>query len=505
MKTINALLSCPSDVISNFKNEIEQAVDDVNFYIEKILDTHIKVQHYSTSSFSQVGKPAQDHLDDTLIISSDICLAFYYHRLGTPTKDYRSGTDEEIHLMKSMGKHVLLFRIVDVDNKKKCEKELDDYFDSISSFSFYRIINGKENIFDSVRSDLINYLVSSFNVELIKMGNPLHAVDFFKRIINYDNKKKKIANLINAINNFAEEKSIAIERTKTVTEESKNKDIYQNLLDNEQYTKIVKLAEITQTLDLSKIGKEEVSETDIFDNVSIKYLNAFIKENSLSTREDFLSFHNEKVYRSTIPFNEGLCLENCPIKTKIEKLIELAKSLESYYEWANYFKKYEDLVLIPLAILNNTTSSQHSLNVVLKIKYQDYVPMLSLIPKKCVANEMYALTLDPFLNPHYKSYGYEEYEYQMFSPESYSNVFGTKTINCQETIKTWFMEYFDYKIEKSNEEVLIKAHFNNINSEEKHCFPTYLILKNTVKEIHHDIFGESLVRKKSGKIILTNR
>ena len=111
MKNINALLSCPSDVLSNFGSEIYRAIDDVNFYIEKILDIHINLQHYLTSSFSQYGKPAQDHLDDTLIINSDICLAFYYHRLGTPTKEYKSGTDEEIHLMKDSQKHISLFRI----------------------------------------------------------------------------------------------------------------------------------------------------------------------------------------------------------------------------------------------------------------------------------------------------------------------------------------------------------------------------------------------------------
>ena len=129
MRKINVLLSCPSDVFANFSQEIYQAVSEVNYYIERILDTHIELLHYSSSSYSQVGKSPQDHLDDTLIINSDVCIAFYYKKIGTPTKKYRSGTDEEIHIMKDQGKHVSLFRIYD------SKDEQNDWFGKIKDLT----------------------------------------------------------------------------------------------------------------------------------------------------------------------------------------------------------------------------------------------------------------------------------------------------------------------------------------------------------------------------------
>lgn len=501
MKTINALLSCPADVLPKFGKEIYQAIDDVNFYIEKILDTHINVRHFLTSSFSQVGKPAQDHLDDTLIVDSDICLAFYYHRLGTATKNYKSGTDEEIHLMRNSGRHVSLFRICDNENDSGCEKVLNDYFDSIGAFSMYKTIIGKENIFNEVRTDLINYLVSSFNVELLKMDSPFDPIGYFKKIIYFDNKKNKIVSLISTINRLTEEKTIADKSFKKLIEDKKNDEHLKELLNKESYVEFAKSVRIDNSFDIEHFMKKEVAIDEIFDSSSTYYLNEFVKENSLELKEDFISLQNVKVYKDATPINGGLCLSDCPIKEKIESLIELSNLLKNYYEWISYFEKYKGTVLVPLALFNNTTSFQESININVYIKTNEYVSSFQLKPFRCVANEMYVIGLDSFLNPYKRYAGYEEYRYSPLSPEVKRSFFPNIVTDYEATMINWFEEYFDYEIERTSEETIIKMHFSGVNAGEKYCFPTYLVLKNTIKEIRYELSGSSLPRKQFGKVL----
>lgn len=501
MKTINALLSCPSDVLNNYGEDIYRAINDVNLYIEKILDTHINIQHYLTSSYSQVGKPAQDHLDDTLIVGSDICLAFYYHRLGTATKNYKSGTDEEIHLMRNSGKHVSLFRIFDNNSDTKCEKELNDYFDSIGSFSMYKTITGKENVFNEVRIDILNYLVSSFNLELIKIDKPFNSVDYFKKIIYFDNKKNKIISLINKINKITENKSTIDKSFEKAIEENKNNEQLKELINKESYTEIAKRFKTNNAFDFNGFMKKEATIEEIFDNTSTNYLYEFAKENSLELKEDFVSFQNIKVFRDATPINGGLCLNGCPIKEKIENLIKLSNSLKNYFEWISYLEKYKGTVLVPLAIFNNTTSFQESINISVHINPNEYISNFSLKPFGCVADEMYVIGLDTFLNPYKRYAGYEEYSYPPLSQEVARSAFPVLTTDYEATLINWFEEYFDYEIERTDKEITLKLHFRGINAGDKHCFPTYLVLKNTIKEIGYELTGSSLSRKQFGKIV----
>ena len=505
MKTINALLSCPSDVLPKFGREINRAIDDVNFYIEKILDIHINVRHYSTSSYSQVGKPAQDHLDDTLIVDSDICLAFYYHRLGTATKNYKSGTDEEIHLMRDNGKHVSLFRILDSENDVDCEEGLNDYFDTIGTFSMYKTIIGKENIFNELRMDIINYLVSSFNVELTKMDEPFDPISYFKKTIHFDNKKSKIVNLIDTINKLTEEKTFADKNLERVIEDSKNDEHLKELFDKESYVELANSVGINGSFGLKNFMKKEATIEEIFDTSSAYYLDEFVKENSIELKEDFMSFQNIKVYRDVTPLNGGLCLDDCAIKEKIESIIELSNSLKNYYEWISYFEQYKGTVLVPLAIFNNTTSFQESINIRLHIELDEYLSYFNLKPIGLVADEMYVVGLDNFLNPYKRYAGYEEYRYPPFSQEAKRSVFPNFVTDYEATVISWFKEYFDYEIERTNKEIVLKLSFGGVNAGEKHCFPTYLVLKDSIREIQYEIFGSSLPRKQVGKLLFKNK
>lgn len=496
MKIINALLSCPSDVFSNFSNEINKAIDDVNFYIEKLIDTHITVKHYLSSSYSQVGKPAQDHLDDTLIIDSDVCLAFYYHRLGTATRNYKSGTDEEIHLMRNAGKHVSLFRIYDSKDDKESESDLDEYFKCVSSFSMYKTIIGREKIFTEVRTDILNYLASSFSVDVVQIADSFDALDFLKATISYESKKAEIIGLINEINEFTQRKNEFDRIAKKSLDGAKKNEAIQKLIDDRDYKK---LAEVTGAL--KDFGKTPVSLSELFDDSSKEYLAKFSNENGIELQENFLSFHGETIYKSTLPFvSANPDIENSPIKEKIEKLEKLSDLLNNYYSWQNYLRKYNDLIFVPLAISNNTTTYQEAVNVKVHIKSSEYISSVILFPDEAEAIEMYAVGLDAFFNPFRRYAGCEEYGYPPFPAEVQTVFLDSMFTDYKATIDNWLRSMFDYEVERTNDEVVLTVRFSNISAEEKHCFPTYLILRNTVESIYYDISGSDLPRKHNGKI-----
>lgn len=497
MRKINLLLSCPSDVFSNFGNDIFEAVTDVNFYFEKILDTHIELLHYSSSSYSQVGKPAQDHLDDTLIINSDACIAFFYHKLGTPTSKYKSGTDEEINLMRSQGKHVSLFRIYDSNDDKNFDSELDRYFKDISAVSMFKTIIGKEKIIDTVKIDLVNFITSTFNVELLMMGEPIEPIKFFKKIAHISDKKKEIENLINKINKLSSKRDETIRMVKETSKEIKE-EICKSL-SGKMYSDILQNVPAIPAVPENFL-RSEVVFNDIFDEDSVNLLNRFKENNNIEILDSFLSFQEEKVYRSNVMLDTSLLLDGCAIKDKVLCLQELSDNLKIYFAWLTYLKEWKNLILIPLAIFNNSVSYQESINIKLKVKKRYFKNFYQLVPNELISFNIYGIGIDKFLNPYNKYAGYEEFSYPPKMLESYnSSIFGT-SIDYAKSIENMFNEMFQYEIENTIDEVTIKTVFNNVNAGEKHCFPTYLILNKNIKNIYYEIFGSALPRKISGKI-----
>ena len=168
MKKVNILFSCPNDFYLSFKDEVYNTFNEINEYTEKLLDMRFDLHHYLTSSYSQVGKPAQDHLDDTLLLNCDVCYAFFFHKLGTKTTNYKSGTDEEINLMKQRGKHVSLFWIQETNNDNN-DQNLVDYFNDITQNSYYLKIIGKDNIKKILKNDILNFISKDFAVTLNKI------------------------------------------------------------------------------------------------------------------------------------------------------------------------------------------------------------------------------------------------------------------------------------------------------------------------------------------------
>lgn len=101
------LISCPSDV-AEYVDMLEKEVLHFNNFFGRFNNVIIRTRHWSKDSYSESGNP-QELLNKQIVDSSDLALAVFWTRFGTPTENYGSGTEEEIERMLAMGKQVFLY------------------------------------------------------------------------------------------------------------------------------------------------------------------------------------------------------------------------------------------------------------------------------------------------------------------------------------------------------------------------------------------------------------
>ena len=493
MKNIKALLSCPSDVIDNFENEIHDAVDEINIYLEKLIDARIELIHYLTSSYSKYGKDAQDHLDDTLIRDADICLAFYYKKLGTPTKHYKSGTDEEINLMNELGKPVSVFKIVDYKGDKGSD-ELEQYFKDFGR-SLYKVICGKENIYSSIRDNILSMLSEEMAIQLEIVHKPFNAFHFLESVLQLRTKREEIINYIEKINNY----QIAIKTiAKQVVEQENNfegphKELFKQINDLQN-----SLSGISNPL---SCFRQEITISDIFFDKTVDLLNRFVLENNLQLSNDFLSLQGQKVYISTLMGRQGeLEFDDDSIKEKVILIQNLNSSLIDYYNCISYISVFRDYDFLPLAISNNTTVTQNKINLNIEIE-KDY--LFNYYNLKCFEGNRLSIELnihiENILNP-YKSFkDILEYDYGAQPPEVIGGLLNTK--DYEMSTKSMIDWIADFDICNKDSISVISCSFAHLNPGDKKHLPTYLIVKKGLKEIKYNLTATNLSKRVFGVVL----
>lgn len=498
MRIINALLSCPGDVYQTFQKELYETIENINIYLKPLLDVEIVLKHYTGSSYSQVGKSAQDHLDDTLVNDCDFCIACFYHKLGTPTKLYKSGTDEEIHLMLEAGKDVSIFRIYDNDLDKGDDK-LEEYFKELSSECFYRPIIGRNNIKTIIRNDLINYLSHSFKVGLINTKEPFKARDYLYIKFGLGKARSKIIDLINKIIEIDDEYEKSLLLAKTAQEALKN-NAETNVLFNNRFSDA--FADIQKTIAAAAPMAgfyQDVAIENVFSEESKSLLNRFVSENDISLDEHFLSFNGRvvKKYVFSVQGNEYI-VDDKSVKDKISYLESLSTQLHDYFVLLDYVELFKDIVFIPFAIENATTSNQTNINIFIKVK-KDNAPFLHLLFPDS-NKELLLLMCVNFLHksfiPH--AYGCLEYNHPPVPHLQYHEYGLTDFVGHEKVVLNTLL---DYQIDTNDKEISINCKYPQISPGEKYMLPTFIPFATGIKNIAYTITGSNLSRPVNGKIV----
>ena len=114
------LISCPCYITDEI-GIVEEVVANFNQQFTNSLGISILPRHWSKSSYPQSGGKPQELLNEQFVKDCDAAVAIFWTRFGTPTDEYKSGSEEEIQIMLDSGKQVFLYF---------CEKPIKPGYDS---------------------------------------------------------------------------------------------------------------------------------------------------------------------------------------------------------------------------------------------------------------------------------------------------------------------------------------------------------------------------------------
>ncbi len=105
-RTLLMLVSAPGDVPDQDMATVKRTVSQWNLNTGRPSSVVVLPVSWSEHSVAEFGERPQAVLNDQLVDESDMALALFADRLGTPTGAAESGTLEEIDRMVAAGKHV---------------------------------------------------------------------------------------------------------------------------------------------------------------------------------------------------------------------------------------------------------------------------------------------------------------------------------------------------------------------------------------------------------------
>ena len=154
------LISCPSDVVE-YIPIIETAISRFNNSYGRLTDIVIRTFHWSKDTYPEFGDHPQALFNNQLLYNMDIVIGMFWTKFGEPTKDYNSGTEEEIEKMISMKKQVFLYFL---DFPISPSKINQTQFDRLSAFkekycdeSIYFSIPDSNTLMNQIRENLELY------------------------------------------------------------------------------------------------------------------------------------------------------------------------------------------------------------------------------------------------------------------------------------------------------------------------------------------------------------
>ena len=130
VKQYDLLISCPGDA-TKAVDIIKEVVDEFNQNYSDTLGIGIRCRYWKDSAYAESGGKPQDLLNKQIVYPSDLAVAVFKNRFGSPTDKYGSGTEEEIEEMLSAGKQVFMF--FDESLVKMSDVDRDEY-DRVQKF-----------------------------------------------------------------------------------------------------------------------------------------------------------------------------------------------------------------------------------------------------------------------------------------------------------------------------------------------------------------------------------
>lgn len=153
------LISCPSDV-NYCVDKIKEEIHKFNKRYGERNGIYINSYYWREDIYPVMGINPQDLINQQIVDSSDMNIAVFWNRFGEPTKNYASGTEEEIERMLSNDKQVFIYFL----NKPVPVEEISDQTLKVKDFKqrhkqdgVYIEVTDEESLLNRITIDLERY------------------------------------------------------------------------------------------------------------------------------------------------------------------------------------------------------------------------------------------------------------------------------------------------------------------------------------------------------------
>lgn len=510
---INVLFSSPSDTYV-YKEDVNKAINDINDNYSTLIGNTYKLVDWRKDTYPDASKEGQQAINNQIVNNSDVCIALFANRLGTPTNGYYSGTDEEIQRMKIAGKQVMVFRIMDSsltcsqneDNKLQKEK-MDTYWEKMKGHSYCREIRSVNDIQKDVFSELRNLIKNENNIYFIDSSGCNEAMTYCiqtTKIPLFHNKKDELAKLL-----IATEKIELIENG----DDSPTKfEMEDPNFDNPNDKK----SPLTPLFEAYRHTKGiEINQKTYFDEEFMKSVCSFAQNHNITIPRNFCDVGHGVAYSTKtwigIDFGNYFKGTDKEIR-KLQCLFAIKRKIKNYLDWKRYLESLEKIEFVSLKIKNCGKQIYRDIHLAIKIPFLNYINFMDLpkpddaifeewlnlfIAKKLFSNKGLA-TDSVFINNN---------KIPLFNDYRFEHIVDGKLLEYTNDLRkqdyfTAMKNVFSYEHTPENGFIVLLIKIPKIVPSEACLLPSLLPIKGHNFHIEYELFGEGLVNRIKASIIV---
>jgi hypothetical protein len=461
VKQYDLLISCPGDAIESVEI-IKEVVEEFNQQFSDTLGIFVRCRYWKDSSYTESGGKPQDLLNKQIVYPSDLAVAVFKNRFGSPTDKYGSGTEEEIEEMLSAGKQVFMF--FDESPVKLSDIDMDEY-ERVQAFKLrykdkgiFGTFSNKEEFRTVFRAHITRHFMilsnedsevggSNLVIRALSNGKIDEAIQLslfdMGGFISSTELKSQIIERIKFINDYKLIKSVASEQPLMILGEKK--------VIIEEHTKDI-IAGVADRLDLALSD-------DFFDVGNLTESPVF-----------------------------SMPLGGCEIngtseeKTKYKAIISLEKVIYKAVGHMQMEQFYSSLYGIELIICNDGTKYDEDIDIEITIPKDRFLGVEELPVPTEEINTGDDWCFEDIFEIHatkdYIAYSDSKRPLTGMNTTTYRAVNPFSGRNYEEDYRDTLNDIFEYKVYPDGDYVIVKVHFDYIKQHQNVAFPTWLFIKN---------------------------
>ena len=461
------LISCPGDA-AGVVGIIKSVVEEFNQQFSDALGIDIRCRYWKDSAYAESGGKPQDLLNKQIVIPSDLAVAVFKNRFGSPTDKYGSGTEEEIEKMLSEGKQVFVF--FDETPVKLSEIDLNEY-EKVQDF--------KERYKDKG----IFWLFSS-EEEFRKLFRA-HITQFFMALSNDGDEESKSNLVIRSCRNGKIEEEVrlsAFDMGKFISSERLRTQLKEKI-EHIKNNKILKSTIPEQPIKIFAGKRVEI------DNRTKEIIKAVSQTLEISIDDVFFDVGNitESPWISSMPFGGVELSGTSEEKAKYKAIISLSEMIYTTLDHLQIEEYYKDLFGIEFLLCNDGTKFDEDIDVEITIPKERYISVEELpVPTEelklgddwCFADIFEITATKDFI-----SYNDSKKPLTGIKTKPYIPVNPFSGRNYEEEYRDTLRDIFEYQVYPDGDNVIIKVHFDYIKQHQIVAFPAWIFIKDPNDEL----------------------